>query len=322
MTTNPGLTVVVLTYNSQATIGPCLQSLVQQHHSDFDVIVVDDDSADDTLEIVSRYSSALRLSVVRNGSHRISRGRNIGICQSRSQLVAFLDSDDCAHRDWTQIITATFAQHPDLALISGHLVPAYRTSVAHAIALNDGLVRRLFAGPTSFWAGNCAINRAVLVDAYFDEDFRFAEDLELESRVRRRYSCQQVSEMKIYHYSRESFLEYAAQMYRYGFMKQHFAFTSRSYRWVDFVPLALMLSSIGAAIAFRAWWPLLLILPFSLLESIFVIAHERCPILIAALTFPAWLVKNIFWSSGVLWGLISLAVDHRTRQLLRSKRTV
>ena len=39
----PGLTVIVLTYNSAATIGACLDALVRQEYKDFDVVVVDDD---------------------------------------------------------------------------------------------------------------------------------------------------------------------------------------------------------------------------------------------------------------------------------------
>ena len=65
------LTVVVLTYNSGATIGECLVSLAEQEYPDFDVIIVDDGSEDDTLSVVWRYSERLRLSVIENGSRNI-----------------------------------------------------------------------------------------------------------------------------------------------------------------------------------------------------------------------------------------------------------
>lgn len=94
-----------------------------------------------------------------------------------------------------------------------------------------------------FCAGNCAINRALVGDAVFDEDFRFAEDLELVSRIEEKYQWIYVPDMKIRHYSRDTFRQYAMQMYRYGFMKQYFSFTSGCYRWLDFVPLALLVIS-------------------------------------------------------------------------------
>ena len=139
-----------------------------------------------TLSIVYGYASHLRLSVTRNGSHNIPRGRNIGINCALTDLVAFLDSDDYAAPEWTQVIIDTFGEYPETSLISGEMMPAYRTNVAHAIALNDNAIRRLFPdGILQFCTANCAINRKVLQDTYFDEDFKFAEDLELASRINR-----------------------------------------------------------------------------------------------------------------------------------------
>ena len=113
MADKSALTVVVLTYNSAATIGVCLDALMQQYYQDFDVVVVDDDSTDETVSIVSTYSSRLRLSIRRNGSHNIPRGRNIGISCAQTDLVAFVDSDDYPAPEWTRVIVETFRMHPD-----------------------------------------------------------------------------------------------------------------------------------------------------------------------------------------------------------------
>jgi succinoglycan biosynthesis protein ExoA len=320
MTGTPGVTVVILTYNSAATVGACLESLVQQTYKDFEVIVVDDDSVDDTIKVVSGYSAKLRLSVTRNGSRVIPRGRNIGLAESGRDYVAFLDSDDAAEPSWTRTIVDAFADHPGTACLFGSLLPAYRTSAAHAIALNDDAIRRLFGGHASISAGNSAINRAVLPDAHFDEDFRFAEDLELISRLGDQPRWQYLDEMKVRHFSRDTLSQYAKQMYRYGNMKQYFAYTTKSYRWIDFVPLVLILGGAVASLATWTWWPVLLILPFSLLESLFVVVYQRCSPWVAVLTFPAWLIKNVAWSCGTVRGLMTLGFDGKTRQMLRSKR--
>lgn len=316
-----GLTVVILTYNSVATIGTCLDSLAQQEHQDFEVVIVDDDSTDGTLSVVSKYSLSLRLKVERNGSHNIPRGRNIGLAGSQTDLVAFMDSDDSALPDWTRVIVETFGEHPETAFITGNLVPAYRTKVAHAISLNDDAIRRLFGnGMMLFMAGNCAINRNIAPDVRFDEYFRFGEDLELASRIHGHYCWSYVPGMRIRHYSRDTFQQYAKQMYRYGFMKQYVSFVSQSYRWLDFVPLALLVGGGLASLAIRSWWLLLVALPFSLLEALFVVLYQRCPARTAVLTFPAWVIKNLSWSYGIGHGLVTLAVDGDTRRLLRSKR--
>ena len=316
----PGLTVVILTYNSAATLGACLDSLVDQADRDFGVVVVDDDSTDETLAIVASYSSRLRITVTRNGSHVIPRGRNIGLTASQTSVVAFIDSDDRAEPGWTRAIGTAFRDNPGTAMISGGLVPAYRTRIAQAIAVNDDAVRRLFGGGImQFSAGNCAINRDIVPDAFFNENFRFAEDLELASRIGARYQWKHIPSMRIQVYSRETFRQYARQMYRYGFMKQYFSFTARTYRWLDYVPLALLIGGGLAGVALQSWWPLLLTVPFSLLEALFVVCYQRCPATVAALTMPAWVVKNLSWSCGVAHGLVALAMDGDTRRLLHAK---
>jgi glycosyltransferase involved in cell wall biosynthesis len=321
MNSTPSLSVVILTFNSDATIGHCLESLIQQEYRDFEVVVVDDNSTDDTLSVVQGYADRLRLKVTKNGTHIIPRGRNIGIASSSTDLVAFLDSDDSVAPEWTRAIVETFREYPETALISGVALPAYRTRTAHAIALNDHAVRRLFArGVALFYAGNCAINLRVIKDVRFDEDFKFAEDLELWARVQRRYRWKYVPNMQIYYYSKETFRQYATQMYRYGFMKGYYSFTFKSYRLVDFVPLGLMAGCVIASLTLQSWRFLLLIILFSLAEALFVVFFERCPAKVALLTFPAWLVKNVAWSVGIGHGFVALAMDGDTRRLLRSKR--
>jgi glycosyltransferase involved in cell wall biosynthesis len=312
------LTVVILAYNSGNTIGETLESLVCQRYQDFEVIVVDDDSVDETLSVVADYSSRIKISVVRNGTHNIPRGRNLGIEAAQNGIVAFLDSDDRAAPDWTQVVVNTFREHPEAVLIGGQLTPAHRTAVAHAISVNDHAIRRLFLGGLlQFCAGNSALNLELLQSVRYNEDFKFGEDLELASRIgdgAKHY----VKEMIIYQYSRETFRAYAKQMYRYGFVKAWVSVAARSFRWLDFVPLALLLGGAVASLALLTWWPLFLNIPFALAEAIFVVCYQRCPARVALLTFPAWVVKNMSWSAGIGWGMVALVVDGDARRIVRA----
>lgn len=319
MTDLSRLTVAILTYNSGSTIAECLDSLVEQRFPDFDVVIVDDDSTDGTVPIASSYSSRLKLTVVRNGTHNIPRGRNIGIAAAQTDIVAFLDSDDCAAPDWTQVAIDTFRKYPETALVGGRLTMAYRTTAGRAIATNDDAIRRLFmGGMLQFCAGNSAVNLTKLGGIRYNEEFKFAEDLELASRVpdeAKRY----VPELMIRQYSRGTLSAYAKQMYRYGYMKVWVSFAARSFRFLDFVPLALFAAGAAIGLVFQTWWPLLLNIPFALAEAIFVICFQRCPARVAVLTFPAWLVKNLSWSVGICAAFVRLAVSADARRITRSK---
>jgi glycosyltransferase involved in cell wall biosynthesis len=315
------LSVVVLTYNSAATIETCLDSLVSQELADFETIVVDDESTDDTVARVEGYSTRLRLAVVPNGSHNIPHGRNIGLGRSKSDVVAFLDSDDSATTGWTRAIATTFADRPELALIAGPLIPANHTRISHAIGLNDATIAELVArGVMRFPAGNCALNRRLLPNLAFDEEFPAAEDLELVARVQRQHPTAFIPAMKIFHTSRDTFAQYGKQMHRYGLMKLYFGYAEGTQRWLDFVPLGLIIASVAVAAAFGPWWVALSIVPFSLAEALFVIAYRRPRPAVAALTFPAWMTKNVAWTAGIAQGLVTLACQPHTRRRLRAKR--
>jgi glycosyltransferase involved in cell wall biosynthesis len=266
----PTLSVCILTYNSGSSIEKCLDSLAAQEFSNFDTIIVDDDSSDETVPLVLGYSDRLQLTVVRNGSHNIPRGRNIGLNLSTADLVAFIDSDDSATPDWTQVIVDTFIERPELAMIAGGLIPAYRTGSAEAIAMIDTTVRDFVGkGVMRFAAGNCAINQRILPGGVFDEEFRAAEDLELVSRVQRTHPCSYIPTMLIHHTSRDSFRQYAKQMYHYGFMKIYFGYREDAFRVWDFVPMGIIIASVIFAVGLGRWWILSAIFVFSLAESFF-----------------------------------------------------
>jgi len=92
---SPRVSVVIPTYNRARDIGRCLDSLVAQTFRDFEVLVCDDGSKDDTGAIVARYADRLNLKYRwAENFGGPARPRNDGIANARGQLLAFLDSDD------------------------------------------------------------------------------------------------------------------------------------------------------------------------------------------------------------------------------------
>lgn len=317
----PALSVLVLTCDSVTTIDACLASLAAQQHIDFEVVVVDDGSTDATLEHVATYRDRLDIHVVHNGARNIPRGRNLGLSASRHRYVAFLDSDDWATPTWTLGIATAFRDLPDVAMIAGTFVPEFRTRSSEAIALCDATVHDLVAnGMLEFSAGRTAIDTEMLPGDLFDEQFVAAEDLDLATRVLPHYHCEVVPDVVIHRSSRDTFGQYGRQMYRYGAMKFQLGYAERSHRWLDFVPLGVMAASSAAAIGFRRPWLTLAIVPFSMAEAAFVVTVKRPRPVIAALTVPSWLTKNVAWSAGVVAGALRLVAEPENRRRLRSSR--
>ena len=88
----PLVSVIIPTYNRGWVLREAIDSVLAQYFKDFELIVVDDGSTDNTGEIL--YSYDQDLIVLRQSNRGVSAARNRGIALARGRLIAFLDSDD------------------------------------------------------------------------------------------------------------------------------------------------------------------------------------------------------------------------------------
>ena len=86
------ISAVIPTHNRAGLLPRALDSALAQRRRPDEVIVVDDGSTDETADVLARYGDAVR--VIRKQQGGVSSARNVGVSQSRGELIAFLDSDD------------------------------------------------------------------------------------------------------------------------------------------------------------------------------------------------------------------------------------
>lgn len=91
----PLFSIIVPAYNVESLIEKCIQSVLDQTYSDFELIIVDDGSQDSTLEVCTSYASSdprIKVFHKQNGGH--TSARNEGLKNSTGKYILFLDSDD------------------------------------------------------------------------------------------------------------------------------------------------------------------------------------------------------------------------------------
>jgi glycosyltransferase involved in cell wall biosynthesis len=89
----PFFSVIIPTYNRRHLFDIALKSVLNQTYKDFEFIVVDDGSTDQTNEVIKTFNDA-RIKYLYQDNHGVSHARNRGLEISRGKFIAFLDSDD------------------------------------------------------------------------------------------------------------------------------------------------------------------------------------------------------------------------------------
>ena len=91
--TNPSIAVIIPTYNRANTIVQCINSALSQSYPVNEIIIVDDNSSDDTIQKLNRFKDEIIILHTKNRSGA-QTARNIGIKTAKSEWISFLDSDD------------------------------------------------------------------------------------------------------------------------------------------------------------------------------------------------------------------------------------
>jgi glycosyltransferase involved in cell wall biosynthesis len=188
---------VIPVYNGGRTIVAALRSVFAQTYRDFEVIVVDDGSTDDTADRVSTWGDAVTYLAQANGGP--ARARNTALARARGRFVAFLDADDAWFPTKLERQVAYFKEFPNTGLLhTGMLVSA--APAAALLEAVDGVVTSPHVLPTNQFAsvfhGDVDVNtltvmiqREVLGEVeWFDERRELhVEDWDLWLRIAARY---------------------------------------------------------------------------------------------------------------------------------------
>lgn len=115
------ISVIIPTYNEEEVITDCLQSLLNQSHANFEIIVVDDGSTDSTIEKVKSFTHQKPLITILLQKHLgAGAARNLGAKQAKGDILVFVDADMTFDKNFVKDLT-------DL-IISGKAIGTYSTN--------------------------------------------------------------------------------------------------------------------------------------------------------------------------------------------------
>lgn len=185
----PAVTVVIPAWNAAWCVGRAIDSVLAQTFTDFELVVVDDGSTDDTAAALAPYGGRIR--VVSQANRGLAGARNAGIGAARGEYVAFLDADDWWLPEKLRRQVALMREQPRLAFCStavrvetpqGQPLPEWRCGQC----VGRGALESIFSA-NAFVAGSgsavMARRDALVRSGGFDESLRSLEDIDLWMRL-------------------------------------------------------------------------------------------------------------------------------------------
>lgn len=206
----PAISVIIPTYNAANFLREAIDSVLAQTFQDFELIVVDDGSQDDTELVAQEYGD--RLTYIRQDNRGPGAAKNTGIKNSRAPLIATLDADD----KWLPLKLERqyeyMSKHPEIGMVNGNFSTFNENGIVTYLV--DGNLRKTYQGYIfdkliikNFIASGVVMFRRECLDkvGLFPEDFKISEDWHLWLRISKEYKVGYIDErMAMYRWQNQS----------------------------------------------------------------------------------------------------------------------
>lgn len=199
MSRTPFFSIITPTYNRARFLTEMIESVQQQTFTDYEHIIVDDGSEDDSEKIVSEFAKAdSRINYIIQENKGRSTARNVGIEQAKGQYVCFLDSDDLWLPNHLENLRQTIEKHNEPAFFHTGLIWFYDDGTPEQEVVYRP--RHFYTSDTEFaivnqFAPDCVcVPRSSLDEDKFNPSLSINEDAELWARITTNYPVVSIEE--------------------------------------------------------------------------------------------------------------------------------
>jgi len=201
----PRISAIITTFNRADMLKHSIKSVLSQSYDDYELLILDNSSKDETQEVVKSFSSA-KIRYIRHAPMTIPKARNLGVKESRGEFIAFLDDDDewlpCKLKAEIDVFdnAGSDGRTDKLALSYGGYIEmdsASKDIGSHKPVLRGSILRELLFQEDGFTgsASNPMLRKSVVEElGGYNEDVPTGEDWELYLRLAQKYEIDYTDE--------------------------------------------------------------------------------------------------------------------------------
>lgn len=306
---NPFISIIIPARNAQATLKKCVDSILNLNYSNYEIIIINDGSTDETGKILLGYPG---IKIVTTGGIGASRARNMAVEFAKGEYIAFTDADCIVREDWLERLIEGFDYAPEAVSCGGRQeLPADASGFQKKIFLlmkKIGFVTDYIRkgknkiAEVSHNASCCVMYKKdiFLKAGGFLNDFWPGEDVEFDYKLKNSgYKLVFNPKAIVFHYRVDNIVDFLKMMSRYGWsqgvlVRRH----KKIFRIIQFVPfVSALLLFMAALLLLSGKIGVIILSIFAVFSAILIYFGFDLPMLVLGV------LGVIYWHKGFIKGL-------------------
>ena len=181
---NELISIVLPVFNSESTIEKCIDSILEQSYSNYELIIINDGSTDDSLNKILKYKDFKNIKIISTHNGGVSKARNLGLRYVQGTYVTFIDADDTVQKNYLKSLKEGYNKKVDISIIGFNEISnnqiISKSSYTNCNVTGVDLLNHIFDfdGPLGYvWNKLWKVRLIKENNIYFDENSKMAEDL-------------------------------------------------------------------------------------------------------------------------------------------------
>lgn len=334
MKETPFVSIIIPFYNEGSTIKDCLETVKTINYPKYEVIFVDDGSTDNSPNIIKKCKDK-RMRLLRGEHEGVAKARNIGIKNSKGEILVFTDADCMFDKDWLIKLIKPLIENPKVGVTGGpDKVPKNSSLMEKCIdfamtsLISTGGLRggNIILGDYYPRGCNMALKRTILDKVgLFNPDFKKnrGEEAELEHRIKKAgYDLLYVKDAFVWHRRRSSIKKFWKQNFASGYAYIIRTKYSKSFSLIHFIPSLFVLSLFLLFIMsffYKLFFNILLFiigiyLIFLLIQGIIGIIKIKNILALPIVIFVT-IITHISYGLGLLYKLFLVLIRKKSKEI-------
>ena len=195
----PLISIIVPVYNVELFLKQSIDSILNQTLRDFELIIIDDGSTDNSPEICDKYAKVdNRIRVIHKNNEKQGAARNYGVKIAKSDLICFIDSDDCVDKTYLETLYRLYKKTNSKIVCCDYFESKHclfdeiqKDESVTTLQINDDTMSSLYKSRNYYWICWCKlINKKILIDNPFPEGVYYEDNAIVFKWI---YNCKEIS---------------------------------------------------------------------------------------------------------------------------------